>query len=146
MTESPERRARSGRTAPRTLLDVFDGRDQLVVYKHMFHTGKPFEDQCEGCTITQWNFQDATYLNEEGVSYAVLCEGPFEESNRYRQFMGWDMPWYSVPSKSADALIAGRHFGMRVCYLRAGDRVFETYWDHWPRPGNIWAAPTRCWT
>ena len=38
------------------------------------------------------------------------------------------MPWYSVPSTSADALIAGRHFGMRVCYLRKDDRVFETYW------------------
>jgi hypothetical protein len=42
--------------------------------------------------------------------------------------MEWEMPWYSVPSTSVDALIAGRHFGMRVCYLRDDDRVFETYW------------------
>ena len=34
----------------------------------------------------------------------------------------------SVPATSVDALIAGRHFGMRVCYLRDDDRVFETYW------------------
>jgi hypothetical protein len=33
-----------------------------------------------------------------------------------------------VPATSVDALIAGRHFGMKVCYLRDGDRVFETYW------------------
>jgi predicted dithiol-disulfide oxidoreductase (DUF899 family) len=38
------------------------------------------------------------------------------------------MPWYSVPERSVDALITGRHFGMKVCYLRDGDRVFETYW------------------
>ena len=38
------------------------------------------------------------------------------------------MPWYSVPPTSAGALIADRHFGMQVCYLRDDDRVFETYW------------------
>ncbi len=37
------------------------------------------------------------------------------------------MPWYSV-EPSRDALLAGRWFGMIVCYLRDGDRVFETYW------------------
>ena len=41
--------------------------------------------------------------------------------------MGLDMPWYSARD-SADALLAGRWFGMQVCYLRDGDRVFETYW------------------
>ena len=47
---------------------------------------------------------------------------------RYRDFMGWDMPWYSALD-SADALLAGRQVGRMhlVCYLRHGDRVFETY-------------------
>ena len=48
---------------------------------------------------------------------------------RYRDFMGYPMPWYSV-EPSRDALIAGRGFGMIVCYLRDGDRVFETYWTN----------------
>ena len=42
--------------------------------------------------------------------------------------MGWEVPWYSAKD-SADALLAGRWFGMQVCYLRHGDRVFETYWS-----------------
>ena len=42
--------------------------------------------------------------------------------------MGWEMPWYSVPEEWAELLLAGRHFGMKVCYLRDGDHVFETYW------------------
>lgn len=42
--------------------------------------------------------------------------------------MGWEAPWYSVPEGSVDSLVAGRAFGMRACYLRDGDRVFETYW------------------
>src|SRR5262249_15509728 len=59
---------------------------------------------------------------------AVFCEGPYEESARYREFMGWEMPWYSVPAESLERLVAGREFGMKVCYLRDGGRVFETYW------------------
>jgi predicted dithiol-disulfide oxidoreductase (DUF899 family) len=42
--------------------------------------------------------------------------------------MGWQAPWYSVPAESLDSLLAGRAFGMKACYLRQGDRVFETYW------------------
>jgi Bacterial protein of unknown function (DUF899) len=45
----------------------------------------------------------------------------------YRDFMGWDVPWYSAKDFSG-ALLAGRWFGMQVCYLRHGERVFETYW------------------
>ena len=70
---------------------------------------------------------ELSYLHSRDVTFAVFCEGPFDASNRYREFMGWEMPWYAVPAPSVDALIAGRHFGMKVCYLRDGDRVFETY-------------------
>jgi predicted dithiol-disulfide oxidoreductase (DUF899 family) len=43
--------------------------------------------------------------------------------------MGWHMPWYSAQD-SRDALLVGRQIGRMhvVCYLRDGDRVFETYW------------------
>ena len=45
--------------------------------------------------------------------------------------MGWDMPWYSA-LPSLEALLVGRHIGTMhlVCYLRDGDRVFETYWTN----------------
>jgi len=42
--------------------------------------------------------------------------------------MGYQMPWYSATKQSADALLAGRWFGMLACYLRDSGRVFETYW------------------
>jgi hypothetical protein len=43
--------------------------------------------------------------------------------------MGWELPWYSA-ANSLDVLLADRHAGLMhiVCYLRDGDRVFETYW------------------
>jgi predicted dithiol-disulfide oxidoreductase (DUF899 family) len=71
----------------------------------------------------------ALLLHSRDVTYATFCQGPYEESVRYRDFMGWDVPWYSVQD-SAEALLAGRkvnHFYL-VCYLRQDDQVFETYW------------------
>jgi hypothetical protein len=43
--------------------------------------------------------------------------------------MGWQLPWYSAED-AADELLVGRQVGLfhLVCYLRDGDRVFETYW------------------
>jgi predicted dithiol-disulfide oxidoreductase (DUF899 family) len=110
------------------LIDVFAGRRQLFVAYMMWYDGASAAHQCEGCTKDIGQVLELGYLHSRDVTFAVLCEGPFDESNRYREFMGWEMPWYAVPSTSVDALIAGRHFGMRVCYVRAGDRVFETYW------------------
>jgi predicted dithiol-disulfide oxidoreductase (DUF899 family) len=116
-----------GADGPVTLLDVFEGRRQLYVYFHMWHAGLPAEQQCEGCTFFNGQVRELAYLYSRDVTYATFCEGPYDESVRYRDFMGWDVPWYSAQD-SADALLAGRWFGMQVCYLRDGDRVFETYW------------------
>ncbi|GAA2357808.1 DUF899 family protein [Dactylosporangium salmoneum] len=117
-----------GADGPVPLLDVFEGRTQLFASYHMWHTGRPAADQCEGCTFFTGQVLELSYLHSRDVTFAVFCQGPFEESSRYRDFMGWRAPWYSVPAESLDALVAGRAFGMKACYLRRGDRVFETYW------------------
>jgi len=76
--------------------------------------------------------QELSILHSRDVHYASLCQGPYEESLRYRDFMGWDMPWYSGPRDSLEALLTDRQVGKfhLVCYLREGDRVFETYWTN----------------
>lgn len=114
-----------------SLLDAFEGRTQLFASWHMWHTGLPAADQCEGCTFFTGHALELSYLHSRDVTFAVFCQGPFDESNRYREFMGWDMPWYSVPEESYDRLGVGKWhgFGMKACYLRDGDRVFETYWS-----------------
>src|SRR3954454_24881708 len=53
------------------LIDVFEGRSQLIVYFHMWHTGKPAAQQCEGCTFNTSHIDDLSYLNSRDVSYAV---------------------------------------------------------------------------
>jgi len=113
-----------------TLLDAFEGRRLLIAYYFMWHAGRPAPEQCEGCTFYTSQVRELTYLHSRDVTYATFAQGPYEESARYRDFMGWKMPWYAAPGESLDALLVGRRVGMMhiVCYLRRGSEVFETYW------------------
>ena len=116
-----------GPNGPVTLLEVFEGHRQLLAYFHMWHADQPAPGQCEGCTFYNGQVRELSYLHSHDVTYATFCQGPYAESVRYRDFMGWDVPWYSA-QHSADELLVGRRFAMLACYLRDGDRVFETYW------------------
>jgi predicted dithiol-disulfide oxidoreductase (DUF899 family) len=70
-----------GPDGPVPFLDLFQGRDELVVYQHMWYDGAPHQGQCEGCTTTAWHMKDAVYLNARGVSpvscaTATACSSP----------------------------------------------------------------------
>ncbi len=118
-----------GADGPTTLLDAFEGRRQLLAYYFMWHTGHPAPEQCEGCTWVTTQVAELSYLHSRDITYAVFAQGPYPETARYREFMGWQVPWYSA-LPALDTLLVGRTVGMMhiVCYLRDGDRVFETYW------------------
>jgi predicted dithiol-disulfide oxidoreductase (DUF899 family) len=113
-----------------TLLDAFEGRRMLIAYYFMWHAGHPAPEQCEGCAFYTSQVRELSFIHSRDVTYATLCQGPYEESARYRTFMGWDMPWYAAGKDALDALLVGRRVGMMhiVCYLRQGSKVFETYW------------------
>jgi predicted dithiol-disulfide oxidoreductase (DUF899 family) len=121
-----------GRDGPVTLLEAFEGRSQLIAYYFMWHTGHPAAEQCEGCTWCTTHVAELSYLHSRDITYAVFAQGPYHESSRYRDFMGWDMPWYSAQD-SLDALLVGRQQNLMhlVCYVRDGERVFETYWTNY---------------
>lgn len=114
-----------GPEGPTTLLDLFEGREELIVYKHMWHLGEPFENQCPGCTMTYWAVQDPAYLKARGVSFAVFAKAPYAELAPFIEFMGYPQDWYSV-FDSDDETVGGGEFGTWLCFLRAGDRVFLT--------------------
>jgi hypothetical protein len=113
-----------GPDGPVPFLELFQGRDELVVYQHMWYDGAPHQGQCEGCTTTAWHLKDAVYLNARGVSFAILTTGRWDEVASYVEFMGYTQPWYSV--RDLDAPVGGE-MGHIVCCLRDGDRVFLTY-------------------
>jgi predicted dithiol-disulfide oxidoreductase (DUF899 family) len=111
------------------LLDAFEGRRMLIAYSFMWHTARPAPEQCEGCTWVTSQVRELSYIHSRDVTFAIFCKGPYPESARYRDFMGWQMPWYSAQD-SLDILLVGRDVRRMyiVCYLRQGSRVFETYW------------------
>ncbi len=129
MVEVDARLTLTGPRGPVTLLEAFEGRRQLIAYYFMWDAGHSAPEQCEGCTFYTTQVAELSYLHSRDITYAVFCQGPYDESLRYRDFMGWDMPWYSAVG-SLDGLLTGRQIGLfhLVCYLRDGDRVFETYW------------------
>jgi predicted dithiol-disulfide oxidoreductase (DUF899 family) len=71
------------------------------------HTGRPAPEQCEGCTWVTSQVRELCYVHSRDVTYATFCQGPYEESARYRDFMGWQMPWYSAQD-SLDTLLVAR--------------------------------------
>ena len=113
-----------------TLLDAFEGRRMLIAYYFMWYKGRPAPEQCEGCTWVTTQVRELSYIHSRDVTFAVFCQGPYEESARYRDFMGWEMPWYSAENSLNTLLAAPKQVGMMhiVCYLRKGGKVFETYW------------------
>ena len=128
MTEVPPDTTVIGPDGPVPFGDVFEGRDELVVYSHMFYDGKPWEWQCEGCTRNSWPMQDAAdaaYLNANGITFAILGDGPYEEIAAFRDFMGYTAPWYSNAHLDDPTVgVAGRI----SCYLRREDKIYLTYW------------------
>jgi predicted dithiol-disulfide oxidoreductase (DUF899 family) len=118
-----------GPDGPITILDVFEGRRQLIAYFHAWWPGRPAAEQCPGCTFFNSQVRELSYIHSRDATYAVLCKGPYEQSVRYRDFLGLEMPWYSA-EKTAPLLLEGRNWQVHhlVCYVRDGDRVFETYY------------------
>lgn len=105
-------------------LHLFQGRNELMVYKHMWYDGAPHQGQCEGCTMTAWHVKDAAYLNARGVSLAFVTSGQWDEVAPYVEFMGYTQAWYSA--RGLEEPIGGE-MGITSCFLRDGDRVFLTY-------------------
>lgn len=130
MVEVPADTPLTGPNGPTTLLDAFEGRRQLVLYYFMWHAGHPAAEQCEGCTWCASQVGELSYLHSRDITYAIVAQGPYPESARYHEFMGWTMPWYAAEGAPLETLLTGRHVGMMhlVSYVRDGDRVFETWW------------------
>jgi predicted dithiol-disulfide oxidoreductase (DUF899 family) len=55
--------------------------------------------------------EELSYLQSRDITYAVFCQGPYDESIRYRDFMGWDIPWYSALGP-LEELLVGRQIGL----------------------------------
>lgn len=136
------------------LLDLFEGRRQLIVYHFMFGP-----DQLEGhnsCSLMVDNISHEEHLHGLNTTIALISRAPIERLSAFRERMGWTIPWYSSLGndfnydyhvtndesvrpveynyKDKETLIAkgtpwyveGEWQGLSV-FLRDGDDVFHTY-------------------
>jgi predicted dithiol-disulfide oxidoreductase (DUF899 family) len=82
-----------GPEGKRALLDLFDGRRQLVVYHFMFDPA--WENGCPGCTGLVNALGDLSLLAQRDTSFALISRAPLAKLERYKAAKGWHWPWYS---------------------------------------------------
>lgn len=110
---------------PRSLLDLFDGRRQLITYHFMMHPGDPH--RCPGCSLLVDHIGPLAHLHARDTTLVVTAPAPLEESEPYRKRMGWTVPWVSsFGSDFSQDCGVGTMFGLSV-FLRDGEDVFRTY-------------------
>ena len=107
-----------------SLLDLFDGRRQLIVYHHMLQPGDA--DPCSGCSMVVDNIGHLAHLHARGTSLALVSRAPSAEIEAFKKRMGWTVPWFSSASGFDADFDVSTGFGLNV-FLRDGDEVFRSY-------------------
>ena len=77
------------------LIDLFEGRAQLIIYHFMFHP--EWEDGCPSCTAGTNELSPGfvEHLNTRDTTYALVSRAPLAKLERWKAKQGWDIPWYS---------------------------------------------------
>jgi predicted dithiol-disulfide oxidoreductase (DUF899 family) len=75
------------------LVDLFEGRSQLIIYHFMYHRDRG--EGCEGCSSLVDNIGHLAHLHARDTTLALVSRAPLAELEAFRQRMGWTLPWYS---------------------------------------------------
>jgi len=135
-----------GPDGKRTLLDLFEGRRQLIVYHFMF--GPDWEKGCPGCTGYVNTLGDLSPLHDRDTTFVLISRAPLAKLAAYKAEKGWDRPWYSSFGSdfnydfhaTIDASVAppvhnyrsvpdaenGEVSALSV-FFRIGDEIYHTY-------------------
>jgi predicted dithiol-disulfide oxidoreductase (DUF899 family) len=116
-----------GADGPVRLVDVFDGKRQLITYHHMWTPGA--EWQCPGCTGFTSQFTRLAFLDAYDARFVVVTPGTIEEALAYRARVGNRMDWFSTAESSFGTDMGaplGGGFQVNV-FLRVGDTAYRTY-------------------
>ena len=109
---------------PKHLLDLFDGKPQLIVYQFMDNGP---DEYCPGCTHFTNNVVNLAALARSGVAWATVSNMPLAQIEAYAARMGWTLPFVSSHGTTfADDCGAGGGFMLSV-FLRDGEQVYRTY-------------------
>jgi predicted dithiol-disulfide oxidoreductase (DUF899 family) len=119
------------------LLDLFEGRRQLLLYHFMF--GPNQDAGCDGCSMFVDQIGHLAHLHARDTSFALVSRAAIGKIEAYRKRMGWSVPWFSSldsdfnvdfgvspETPQEGAYQDGESFGLSV-FLRDGDSVCRTY-------------------
>jgi predicted dithiol-disulfide oxidoreductase (DUF899 family) len=115
-----------------SLLDLFEGRRQLILYHFMFAPGVHGwpEAGCPGCTMFVDQVGHLAHLHARDTSFALVSRAPLANIEAYRKRMGWTIPWFSSNGSDFNdfglTTEEGETFGLSV-FLRDGDSIHRTY-------------------
>jgi predicted dithiol-disulfide oxidoreductase (DUF899 family) len=112
-----------------SLLDLFEGRRQLIVYRAFFEPGVSGwpEHACIGCSLLADQVAHVAHLNARDTSLAFASRAPQADIERLKARMGWEMPWYTVTDDfDADFGVDEWH-GTNAFIRDDRDNVFRTY-------------------
>jgi predicted dithiol-disulfide oxidoreductase (DUF899 family) len=84
-----------GPAGPASLLDLFEGRRQLIIQHFMFDPG--WDDGCPSCTAAADEMSPGlqAHLHARDTTFAVVSRAPLAKLDRYKTERGWSFPWYS---------------------------------------------------
>jgi predicted dithiol-disulfide oxidoreductase (DUF899 family) len=111
-----------------SLLDLFEGRSQLVVYRFFYEPGVSGwpERGCGGCSFLADQVAHVAHLNARDTTLAFVSRAPQPDIERWKARMGWEIPWYSLTDDfDADFGVAEWH-GTNA-FIRDGDQILRTY-------------------
>jgi predicted dithiol-disulfide oxidoreductase (DUF899 family) len=139
---------------PKSLIELFEGRNQLIVYHFMY--GPDWDKGCPVCSFNMDNLGDLTHLRANDTNFVVISRAPLAKLEAWKERMGWTFPWvssshntfnqdffttlsgsedpvnYMYKTKAELDAIGDWYFtegeqGATSVFVRDGDRVFQTF-------------------
>ena len=118
-----------GPEGPLRLIDLFDGRRQLIVYRAFFEPGVfgwP-DHACRGCSLGADQVSHLAHLHARDTSLVYASRAPQADIARLKARMSWDMPWVTITDGFDEDFGVDEWHGHNV-FIRDDDgRVFRTY-------------------
>jgi predicted dithiol-disulfide oxidoreductase (DUF899 family) len=112
-----------------SLLDLFEGRRQLIVYRAFFEPGVfgwP-DHACRGCSLGADQVSHLAHLNARDTTLAYASRAPQADIARLKARMEWKMPWYSITdSFDVDFGVAEYHGPLTTCIAMSSNRCMRT--------------------
>jgi predicted dithiol-disulfide oxidoreductase (DUF899 family) len=112
-----------------SLLDLFEGRRQLIVYRAFFEPGVfgwP-EHACRGCSLGADQVAHLSHLNARDTTLAYASRATQKDIERLKARMGWEMPWYTIVDTFDTDFGVNEWHGHNVFIRDDNGKVFRTY-------------------